>query len=560
MSTVDTTDTTDTTGDTHDYTLVDVHLALARALGTREAIVQGQRRVTWAAFENRTAALARHLVALGLGTHIERADLEPHQSGQDHLGLYMMNCPEYLEATVGAHRARVAPFNVNYRYVEEELRYLLTDAAVSVLVYHGRFAPILEKVLPALGHPVHLLQVADDSGTPLLAGAVDYESALSGAPTIPLPVPSPDDLALLYTGGTTGAPKGVMWRSADYFVSALGGRDFSRGGAEWPSLQAMVERAAARQGYRALPAAPLMHGAALWLAFQALHAGGSVVLAEHAGRFDARATVDLLISERVDVLQIVGDPFAVPLIDALRRAPVRPPLTVVASGGAVLRPEVKAQLVELLPGLKVRDTMGASETGPQAQTTAVGAPGGAASFRPASGACVISEDRDRMAADDEIGWLATTGRVPLGYLGDPEKTAATFPVVEGRRMAVPGDRARRRADGTLEVLGRDSTTINTGGEKVYAQEVEMALARHPAVADVLVVGRSDPRFGQEIVAVVQPVEGRVPPGAPELAQFCADDLAPYKRPRAVVIVDAVVRSPAGKPDYRWARAAAEAAR
>ena len=528
--------------------LVTAHMALAAAYPEREAVVQGDRRFTWSAFADRTGRLARVLSGRGLGCHTERRSLQPHQSGQDHVGIYLYNCAEYLEVMVGALRARCAPFNINYRYGHDELTYLLRDAGTRALVYHAAFAPAVAQVVAALEHPVELLQVADDSGHGLLPGAVWYEDALASPPDVPLPEPCADDLLLIYTGGTTGMPKGVMWRQGDLFVSALGGRSYGNGGREWKSVDEMVA-AAGRGGYRALPAAPLMHAAAQWIAFQALHAGGTVILPEHAARFDASDIVRVVAEESVDVLQIVGDPFAVPLIEALRTTTSTSPLKVVASGGALFRSETKAELVALIPGLKVRDTMGASETGPQAQTTA--ARGSHGTFQPGPGACVLDETRTAVVGTGETGWLATGGRVPLGYLGDAAKTATTFPVVEGRRMAVPGDRARLLADGSVEVLGRDSTTINTGGEKVYAQEVEAVLAGHPSIADVLVVGRPNRRFGHEVVAVV-----KLAPGCQltleEASAYCESRLAPYKKPRALVVVDAIRRSDAGKPDYRWA--------
>jgi 3-oxocholest-4-en-26-oate---CoA ligase len=532
----------------HELDLVTAHLALAAAYPDREAVVQGDRRFTWAALADRTGRLARALAGRGLGCHAERASLEPHQSGQDHVGIFLYNSIEYLEVMIGSLRARTAPFNINYRYGHEELAYLLADAGTRALVYHSSFAPAVARVVSTLGLPVELIQVDDDSGNELLPRAVWYDDAL-GSPTGPvLPEPSADDLFIIYTGGTTGLPKGVLWRQGDLFVSALGGRNFRDGGREWASIDGLVA-SAERGGYRALPAAPFMHAAAQWIAFQALHAGGTVVLPEHADRFDAEDVVRVIAAESVDVLQIVGDPFAIPLVKALKEAASTSPLKVVASGGALFRNETKAELIALVPGLKVRDTMGASETGPQAQTTS--AEGSRATFDPSPGACVLDETRTRVAEPDETGWLATTGRVPLGYLGDAAKTAATFPVVEGRRVAVPGDRAKLLADGTIEVLGRDSTTINTGGEKVYAQEVEGTLAGHPAVMDVLVVGRPNRRWGHEVVAIVKLVpRGRLT--LEEAATYCEARLASYKKPRALVIVDTVVRSDAGKPDYRWA--------
>jgi acyl-CoA synthetase (AMP-forming)/AMP-acid ligase II len=536
--------------------MVIAHLAMADAFPDREALVQGRRRLTWSEFQDRTGRLGRYLAGLGLGCHAERSTLAGHESGEDHVGIFLYNSIEYLESMIGTMRARTAPFNINYRYGVDELVHLLVDAGTKALIYHAAFAPVVAAVLASLDGPVHLIQVADDSGNQLLDGAVDYDEALATAPDAPLPVSSADDLFIIYTGGTTGMPKGVLWRQGDLFVSAHGGRNFRAGGREWESVEEMVE-SAKRGGYRALPAAPFMHAAAQWIALQALHAGGTVVLPEHAERFDAEDVVRVIANESVDVAQIVGDPFAVPLIEALRKSGTTSPLKVLASGGTLLRQETKAELVDLIPGLKIRDTMGSSETGTQAQTTADNRGGLKSIFEPGPGACVVDESKTRMAEIDEVGWLAQAGRVPLGYLGDASKTAATFPVMDGVRMSVPGDRARLLADGTIEVLGRDSTTINTGGEKVYAQEVEGALVTHPSIDDVLVVGRPSQRWGHEVVAVVQ-----LAPGASltleEAAAYCEERLASYKKPRALIPVDAIRRSDAGKADYRWASEIASA--
>jgi 3-oxocholest-4-en-26-oate---CoA ligase len=530
--------------------IVSAHLAMAAAFPDRQALVQGSRRLTWRDFETRTGRLGRYLTGRGLGCHVERSSLAGDQSGQDHVGIFLYNCVEYLESMVGTLRARTAPFNINYRYGDDELTYLLSDAGTQALIYHAAFAPTVARVVRSLDHPVVLLQVADDSGHELLPGAIDYEAALAEAPDTAMEESSADDLFIIYTGGTTGMPKGVLWRQEDLFVSALGGRNFRQGGREWASIDEMLA-SAERGGYRALPAAPFMHAAAQWIAFQALHAGGTVVLPEHAERFDAEDVVRVIAEESVGVLQIVGDPFAVPLVQAIRQAPAPFPLKVLASGGTLLSQGTKAELVALMPGLKIRDSMGSSETGPQAQTTAADRGGTHRTFEPGPGTCVIDEDRTRLAEVNEIGWLAAAGRVPLGYLGDAAKTAATFPVVDGQRVSVPGDRARLLDDGTIEVLGRDSTTINTGGEKVYAQEVEGALIGHPAIDDLLVVGRPSQRWGQEVVAVVQLVPG-ASLNLEEAGAYCEARLASYKKPRAIIVVDTIRRSDAGKADYRWA--------
>jgi len=542
-----------------EFNLAAVHEALAERLADREAIVTPTRRLTWAEVADRSRRLANGLGDAGLAVRAERDGLAPFESGQDAVALYLYNGHEYLEAMLGAFKARAVPCNVNYRYVAAELAELLTDMAPRAVVFHARFADRLAAVVDRLAHRPVLLQVADESDRPLLPGAVDYEGALAAAsPSRPSLDWSPDDLYTLYTGGTTGRPKGVLWRQADAFVTAMGGRNFKER-REWASLDELVGAAASRPGPRVLSAAPFMHGTGQWVSFQGLHAGGSAVIPGVVDRFDPADVLDTVEAERVSVLVIAGESFARPLLDALAARPRDlSSLVVVASSGAALSPTSVRELLDRLPGARVRDTIGSSEAGPQADTMtgADGASGttGPPTFRPAEGTCVVDDTLTRVLppGHDGTGWLARAGRVPLGYLHDPERTARTFPVVDGHRMTVPGDRARLLADGRIELLGRDATTINTGGEKVYAEEVETAIRAHPAVRDVVVVGRPSDRWGSEVVALVQPEPG---------AQFDADavvatageQLARYKLPKAVIEVDVVRRSPSGKVDLAWAR-------
>ena len=529
-----------------------VHEAIAAAIPDRECIVQGDRRLSWGLVCQRTRRLAAVLRGAGLGCRRERAGLAGHESGQDHVALYLLNGPEYLEGMLGAFKARAAPFNVNYRYVDEELVYLFDNADAVAAIYHARFAPTLARIRDRLPTLRLLMQVADDSGEPLLPGALDYEGALAGADPESSPARlSPDDLYILYTGGTTGLPKGVLWRQEDIFRAAL-----------YPgpagSLEEIVERARAG-GIRALPAPPFMHGAAHWAAFNMWHVGGTVVIQSDPLHLDPADIWSTVERERVAALTIVGDAFGRPLLDELRRRSYDlSSLRRITTGGAILTAALKQEFFERIPGVRILDALGSSESGSQATQLSSG------EARASTGDFVMNPDNVVLREDlsgplpagtGEVGWLARRGFVPLGYYKDPEKTARTFPVVDGVRYSVPGDRALLEADGTLRLLGRDSVTINTGGEKVFAEEVEHALKHHPAVYDAVVVGTPHERFGQQVTALVA-LRREASADADALRAVAHEHIASYKLPRRFVFVDAIVRSPSGKADYRWAAATA----
>ncbi|WP_208027963.1 acyl-CoA synthetase [Rhabdothermincola sediminis] len=538
-----------------EFNLAVLNEAIASEIGDREAIVWRDRRITYAQLAERTRRLANLLLDRGFEVRAERDRLAGWESGQDHLALYLHNGNEYLEGMLGAYKARVAPFNVNYRYVAEELRYLLDDAGARGIIYHSAFAPTLEEVRADLPSLELLLQVPDESGHGLLPDAVWYEDALAAASPAPPPVqPSPDDLYILYTGGTTGMPKGVLWRQADIFPAAMGGRDLATG-EEWPDLDAVV--ASARNGgAKLMPAPPFMHGAAHWMAFTAFNWGNTIVLPANTRSLDAADVWATVQAEAVNILLIVGDAFGRPLLDELERGDYDlSSMLMLVSGGAALSAPVKNRFVELQPSMAILDGLGSSETGQQAsQVSAAGAQATTGTFTPGPGMCIVSEDLTRVIepTSDELGWLAQKGRVPLGYLGDEAKTRKTFPVIDGVRYSVPGDRANYTAEGLLQLHGRDSVTINSGGEKIFAEEVEQALAHHPAVYDVVVTGRPSERWGSEVVAIVQLRDGFEADVASLLAE-CEKHIARYKLPKDVVFVDRIVRSPAGKADYRWAR-------
>ena len=536
------------------FTVPAVAGAVAATIGDRELIIQGERRYTYAEILERSNRLAGYLHSRGLGCHTERSTLAGHEVGQDLLGLYAYNGNEFVEALLGSFAARVAPFNVNFRYVKSELQYLLTDSGATALIYHAAFAPRLAEILPDLPQLRVLIQIADDSGNALLDGAVDYESIIeSSSPTSPV-AHSPDDLYVLYTGGTTGMPKGVLWRQHDIFMTSFGGRNIMTGETVG-STDEIVARVAAGPGTKVLILPPLIHGAAQWSVMTAITTGQTLVFPAVVDHLDAEDVVRTIDREKVMTVTVVGDAMARPLVAAIEKgiADVSS-LAVVANGGALLTPYVKERLIEVLPNAMVVDGVGSSETGGQMSHLSVAGAVSTGTFNAGPDTFVAAEDLGSILAPghEGMGWLAQRGYVPLGYKGDAAKTASTFPVIDGVRYAVPGDRARHRADGVIELLGRDSVTINSGGEKIFVEEVETAIASHPAVADVVVTGRPSERWGQEVVAVVALADDACV-DAGELTAHAGKSLARYKLPKAVIFRPVIERSPSGKADYRWAR-------
>ena len=530
--------------------LAAVHEAIAAALPEHECLVFGERRLTWAAVTERTRRLADVLAAAGLGCRRPRAGLAGHESGQDHVALYLYNGNEYLEGMLGALKARCAPFNVNYRYVEEELLYLFDNADAKAVIFHASFAPTLARIRERLPQLRLFLEVEDGSGEHL-EGALAYEAVLATATARPPAALSDDDLYILYTGGTTGMPKGVLWRQDDILRATLLPPRTE------PTLAGITQRALRGAGkVRALPLPPFMHGAAHWAALTMWHTGGTVIVPakpRHLDPADVWATVE---RERVTAMTIVGDAFARPLLEGLReRRYELSSLQTISSGGAMLSASVKDELLAALPGARILDVLGSSETGHQAtQVSTAASKATSGSFELGAENVVLSEDLSGLVAtgSGELGWLARSGPVPLGYYKDAEKTARTFPVIDGVRYSVPGDRVIALAGGGLQLLGRDSVTINSGGEKIFAEEVEVALKHHPAVWDTIVTGTPHPRFGSQVTALVA-----LRPGASasedELRETASAHLARYKLPRAILFVDEVVRAPSGKADYRWAK-------
>jgi len=521
--------------------------ALTAAAPDRDMLVWTSVRRTYAEVQDRTRRLGAFFHQHGLGVRRDRAELERWECGQSRVAILLSNCPAYVETMIGAYRARAVPYNVNHHYNAGEIAALLAQVGADAVVYHRRLAPLFGEA--HLDGRV-LVHVEDGSGVRPLAGSVAFEDAVAARTHAgALPRPSPDDLYLVCTGGTTGKPKGVLWRQADVYVSAMGGFE----GATAQRIAAVGD--AGVGVWFAAP--PLMHAAAQWTVFAGLHSGATVVLHDDARPFDARTILETAERERVTLMTIVGDAYARPLVDELRRGKYDlSSLESLGTGGAVTSQALKHELLDLVPHLTIRDGYGASETGGMAF--------GASrkgeetrQFSLSAGATVVSDDRTRFLEPgaEEIGWTARTGRIPMGYLDDRDATERTFPIIEGRRTSLPGDRAMYAADGTITVLGRDAMVINTGGEKVFVEEVEEAIRRHPEVLDALVVGRPSQRFGEEVVALVQ-VRSGASLTPHDIRGFAAQSVSRFKAPRAVLMCDRIGRHPSGKADYTWARRAA----
>ncbi|HKY67612.1 MAG TPA: acyl-CoA synthetase [Acidimicrobiales bacterium] len=541
---------------TTQFNLADAFETVAGVHPDRDCLIWGDTRLTFSQMADRSRRLGAYLRSRGLGAHRERAELAGHESGQDHLGIYLYNGNEYLEAMLGAFMSRVAPFNVNYRYVADELLYLLDNSQCRALVYHAAFAPTLAEVLDRLPRLEVLVQVADDSGNDLLPGAVDYETVLAETEPAIDERPTADDLYILYTGGTTGMPKGVLWRQHDIFMSAMGGRNILTQEKVETYDDVAAQARAFENPLKFFVIPPLMHGAAQWVAFIALNNGHAVVLPPDTTRFDPAEAWRTIEAERCTTLTVVGDAIARPLVEELEAGSYdTSSLLSVGNGGAPLTPTIKARLLEQLPHIFLTDAVGSSETGAQMNHMSSKEDTSSGRFNPGPGTVVVSEDLDKVLepGHDGIGWLAQTGWVPLGYFADADKTARTFPVIDGVRYSVPGDRARLLADGEIELLGRDSVTINSGGEKIFAEEVERAIAGHPSVHDVVVVGRASDRWGQEVVALVELSAG-AEATVDEIVAHASQHVARYKLPKDVLFLEAIQRSPSGKADYRWAKA------
>ncbi|OBI72652.1 acyl-CoA synthetase [Mycobacterium asiaticum] len=530
-----------------EWTIGAVLDAVAETVPDRVMTICGARTSTFAESAERTRRLANYLAHRGFGAHAERAWLDNWQCGQDRVALIMYN-DLYPDLVIACLKARVVPVNVNHYYTPREVAELLAYVKPRGIVYHRSLGARFVEVLPA-GAEL-LISIDDGTGSPEIAGAVTLEDALAQGDSDHDEVPSPDDLLMICTGGTTGRPKGVLWRQADMYVASMNGDDHA--GVE--EIQARAQNAGAPW----FAVSPLMHAAGMWTAFSAILSGQTAVLYDTQQKFDPAAVLAIAEREKVGLMTMVGDAYAAPLVDELgRRDYDLSALFAIGTGGAATNVKHQRALLKYLPHITVINGYGSSETGNMGfghsrQNTQTD------TFTIRAGGLVLSEDYRRFLqpGEPQIGWVARTGRIPLGYFDDEAATAKTFPVVEGRRVVISGDRASVEADGTLRLFGRDSLVVNTGGEKVFVEEVEEVLRAHSAIADALVVGRDSERWGQEVVALIQ-LRAGAEFDTDAIRTHCAAGLAGFKAPKAFILVDRVRRLGNGKADYRWAKQQAE---
>ncbi|MGW0335735.1 acyl-CoA synthetase [Streptomyces sp. NPDC003011] len=536
-----------------EYNLADLFESVVDVVPDREALVYidhpgtgAERRLTYAELDAAANRVGHHLLDSGI------------RPGE-HVGLHLYNGVEYLQTVLGCLKARIAPVNVNYRYMEEELVYLYRDADLTGLVFDAEFTGRVAAALPHADALRHLVRVGAPAPGAAEVSAVDFTRAeAAGSPERGFAPRSGDDLFVIYTGGTTGMPKGVMWRQEDLFFSGLGGG--APTGEPVRKPQELAERVAAGgAGITFLPAPPLMHGTSTLTAFIGFYFGQRVVLHR---KFVPEEVLRTIERERVTSMSLVGDAMLRPLVDALE-GPLKgtdmSSMFSVSSSGAVMSDTVRRQFQALVPNVLLLNNFGSSESGFNGTATDDSGPERGFRIRVNSRTRVVDPATHEPVACGEVGRVAQRGHVPLGYYNDPRKTAETFFEKDGERWVLLGDMATVDEEGVVTVLGRGSQCINTGGEKVYPEEVEQALKSHPDVYDALVAGVPDPKWGHRVAAVVQLRAGSARPSLEDVQAHCRSRLAGYKIPRRLVIAEALRRSPSGKADYRWAREVATAA-
>lgn len=528
-----------------EWTIGDVVDAIADVVPDRTMTVCGERRTSYAEMSLRTRRFANFLAGHGFGVHRQRDELDNWECGQDRVALIMYN-DQYPELVLGALKARTVPVNVNHHYTPREVADLLDYVRPRVIVYHKALGVKFADVLPTADCEL-MVAVDDGSETPSLPGSIELEAAVALGDPEQRISGSPDDLIMYCTGGTTGRPKGVLWRQSDTYVSSMVGADHE-------SATEIHDKVVRNDGSPWFAVSPLMHAAGLWTVFSGTLAGIPVVLYDDRSKFDPRLVWQTAEREKVGLMTMVGDAYAAPLIEELNRNSYElSSIYAIGTGGAATNPKYVSALLEMLPQLTIINGYGSSETGNMGfGHNQRGSHRETFDLR--EGGTVVSEDMARFAqpGEPEVGWVVRKGRIPLGYFNDSEATRATFPMVEGQRVVVSGDRASLEPDGKLRLYGRDSLVVNTGGEKVFVEEVESVLRAHTGVADALVVGRDSDRWGQELVALVQVhPDASVTPEA--LHAACTEELARFKAPKEFIVVEKIRRLGNGKADYRWAK-------
>ena len=538
-----------------DFHFNNVWTALSEEFPDRPALICEGKTVTWSQFNDRAARLAGLFAAHGVTNGAS-------------VGLYMLNCNEYTEAHFGCFKQSVCPVNVNYRYRAEELIYLLDNSDSEVVIYHASYAPRIQEIRESLPKIKLYIQVKDDSDVGLLEGALDYEASLADSAPLPFSPSEYGDRYMLYTGGTTGMPKGVMYDNGALAHWLVVGGFTSRGLAPPTTTEEALEaaRALTQMGavHRSLPACPQMHGTGMWIGTMiALNCGGTVVT-QRTSRLDPDALLHCVVENEITDLTIVGDAFARPILSALDAAETAgepydlSKLGQMASSGVMWSSEIKQGLLRH-KDMVLNDLMGSTEGSMGGSISTRGNAAKTAKFNIAEYVKVFDEnDKPVTPGSGEMGMVATAGIVPRGYYKDPEKSARTFREVNGVRYSFPGDFATVEADGSITLLGRGSQCINTGGEKVFTEEVEESIKRHNDVEDCLVVGLPDERLGNRVIAVYSQKPGTAPIGEDGLRMHVKTQLAGYKAPKQCILVGVVQRAPNGKADYKWAKATAEA--
>jgi acyl-CoA synthetase (AMP-forming)/AMP-acid ligase II len=537
-----------------EFNAADIFEGVVRRIPDREAVVLGDTRLTYQQLDARANKAAHALQKLNI-------------SKGSHIGIYAFNCIEWLEIMLGAYKLCAIPININYRYVEEELKYLIDNADMEAVFFHKQFSEKLNNISGDLPLLKTFVSIEDGSDIKSELECTDFEVLIKDESGEQIPQSrSGDDRYILYTGGTTGMPKGVVWRMEDVLMTLGGGIDAVTG-EKYPTPDALADKCLQDQTV-ALALAPLMHGAAQWQSFNAFFSGWKFIINDQIS-FDANYIWELIAKERVMNLTITGDAMGRPLCDALPAALEKgldlSCLFVLASTASVFSSSIKDAMLDLLPHLFIIDAVGSSETGAtgvniHTKDGKLKDSGGGPKFSKPDFSAILNLETHQIIPQGDtetIGYLARKGHVPIAYYKDPEKSKKTFIEVDGERFSIPGDMAKYESDGQMTLLGRGSVSINSGGEKIFPEEVEMALKAHPNVFDCLVVGVKDETWGQKVVAVIQRRDSS-DLTVDDLKESAAKYIASYKMPKEIIFSDLIERAPSGKPNYQWAQQYANA--